>query len=131
MAIANSCICELILQCHAVTSYDPDSHFSMSGLSRLEGIGIPITFSLDTDIQFLQHIFNTLVPNAHTYTHTSSLLNAWLSYGVSSHLPPTWKNLLLIIHLLNLDVRIETYLSGAKYQEKQHSEMDQVKAEGE
>lgn len=118
---------------YAVTSYDPNSHFTMSGLSQLEGIGIPVTFSLDTDIQLLQHIFNTLIPNAHTYTQTSSLLNAWLSYGMSSHLPPTWKNLLLVIHLLNLDVRIETYLSGAKGldQEKQHSEMDQVKAEGE
>ena len=111
--------------------YDPDGHFTLSGISRLEGAGIPVTTSLNTDIQLLQQIFKTLVPNAHTYTHTSSLLNAWLSCGVSGHLPPTWKNLLLIIRLLNLDEWIETYLSGTKHREKQHSEMKQVETEGE
>ena len=112
-----------------VTSYDPYSQFTMSALSQLKDVGIPVMFSLDTKIQLLQQIFSTLVPDAYAHTQSKSLLNDWLSSGMSSCLLPTWKNLLLIIRLLNLDElaqRMETYLSGA-----QHSKMGTIKHGGE
>ena len=111
----------VIMYYHTVTSYDPDSLFTMSALSRLEGVGIPILTSLETNIQLLQHVLS-FIPTSHTYTQSTSLLDAWLSChsGVSSHISPTWKNLLLIIRLLNLDdlaQRMETYLSGVTMKE--------------
>ena len=109
-----------------MTSYDPDSQFTMSCLSRLESIGIPVITSLSNiKIELLQQFFSIVVPNAHVYTHPTSLLNAWLSRDVSSH-TSTWKNLLMIIRLLNLDdlaQRMETYLSEAK---KEYSKGEKI-----
>ena len=113
-----------MLPLHVVTSYDPDMQFSISALSRLEGIGIPVMTSLEINTPLLQHFLSTFVPDAYTYIHLESLLNAWLSSGVFSSLRPTWRNLLLIIRLLNQDdlaQRMESYLSGTA--EEQHSKM--------
>ena len=116
---------------HAVTSYDPDSRFTTSALSRLEGVGIPVMTSLNTNIQLLRPVLSTSVPNAYTFNDTTSLLNTWLSSHVSNCLPPTWKSLLLIIRLLNLDdlaQQIETYLSETTDREEKTR---RIKAEGE
>lgn len=101
---------------HAVTPYDPDNQFTISALSRLDDVGIPVITSLNTTFQPLQQTLSTYIPNAHIHTHPTSLLDAWLSYSdcVFSCPTPTWKNLLLIIHNLNLHVlyqQVETYLS--------------------
>ena len=117
---------------HAVTSYDPDSHFTMSALSQLEGVGIPVITSLNTNVYRFQQVLSVFVPYLSAFYNASSLLNAWLSSGVLSRLPPTWKSLLLIIHLLNLDElaqKMEIYLSGSI--EEQHSKIGAIESEGE
>ena len=100
-----------------MTSYDPDSLFTMSALSRLEGVGIPIMISLNSNIQLLQQVLSTFVPNADTIDDAASLLYACFFESVLKHLrfSPTWKNLLLIIRFLNLDElaeQMETYFGG-------------------
>lgn len=114
-----------------MTPYDPDSLFTMSALSRLECIGIPVMTSLSNiKIQLLQDMLSIIIPNAYVYTHPTSLLNAWLSCDVSSH-TSTWKSLLLIIRLLNLDdlaQRMETYLSEAKKEYYKREEIVSVTA---
>ena len=109
-----------------VTSYDPDSQFTLSALFQLEGVGIPVMTVLNNNIQFVQKVLSTFVPNVFAYTYATSLFNTWLSYHWFSSLRPTWRNLLLIIRLLNLDdlaKRMEIYLSaGATDLEEQHSD---------
>ena len=108
----------------------------MSALSHLEDVGIPVMTVVDTYIRLFQQILSTaaIIPDAYTYTQSTSLLSAWLSCGVSSHLSPTWKNLLLIICSLNLDdlaQRIETYLSEGTDLEEQQSDSEMSEAESE
>ena len=106
----------------------------MAALSRLESIGIPVMTSLFANIDLFQQVLNVLIPHLSIFHDHTSLLNAWLSSGVLSRLPPTWKSLLLIIHLLNLDElaqRMETYLSGAVVTEEQHPKMGTIESEGE
>ena len=96
-----------------MTSYDPDVHFTISALSRLEDIGIPVIMALNANIQLLQ----ILVPCTYALTTPtlSTLLSVWLLYSASNCLSPTWRNLLTIIYLLNVDdlaQRMEAYLSG-------------------
>ena len=121
----------MLLVLQTVTSCDPDSQFTTLALSRLKGVGIPVMTSLNANIQLLQQVLVTFVPDTYIYTDTKSLLQVWLSYGVSCRLPPTWKNLFLIIRLLNLNdlvQRMESYLSGATDREEQ---LRRIKAEGE
>ena len=91
--------------------------------------------SLDTNIQLLQQIPNMFVPNAYSYTKSTSLFGAWLSCDVSSRHPPSWTNLFLVIRLLNLnDVaqRMETYLSaGATGQDEKNYDSGMSEAESE
>ena len=121
---------------NVVTSYDPDSQFTMSALSRLEGVGIPVLTFLFSNIYHFQRVLSVLIRHLSTFRDGTSLLNAWLSSGVLSRLPPTWRNLLLIIRLLNLDElaqKMETYLmiSGAIATEEQHPKTGTIESEGE
>ena len=115
VCIGNNCIDNILHTIIVnVVAYDPDSQFTMSALSRLNDVGIPVLTFLNTKIQLLQQILSAPVPDAYIYTQSASLLNAWLSSGMLSRLPSSWRNLLLIIRLLNLDElaqRMETYLS--------------------
>ena len=100
------------------TSYDPDSQFTASALSRLEGLGIPVITSLNMNTQRLRDVLGTFI-NVRSSNDTA-VLNAWLVHG-SSCLLPTWRNLLKIIRLLKLDElaqQINTYLMD---REEQHS----------
>ena len=118
---------------HAVTSYDPDSQFTTSALSRLEGVGIPVITSLNNNAYF-QQVLSVLIPHLSAFADATSLLNAWLLSGVLYRLPPTWKNLLLIIRLVNLDElaqRMETYLNVGIDQEEQYSDSEVSEAERE
>lgn len=118
---------------HVVTAYDPDSQFTISALSRLEDVGIPILTVLNTNIQVLQQVLSTFVENVYMYTHPTSLLTAWLSCDdISSHCSATWTNLLLVVCRLNLDEiagQIKTYLSRAIKQEDNYSDSEVSKAE--
>ena len=118
-------------------TYDPDSQFTISALSRLEDVGIPVITSLNTKIQILHRVLSLFVPNVTIFTNfkdTITLFDTWLHSNLLSDLPPTWKYLLLIIRLLNLDElaqRMETFLSGATDQEEQHatSELSEIEIE--
>ena len=104
-----------------MTSYDPDSQFTTSALSRLEDVGIPVMTSLNNNAYFFRQTLSILFPHL---SDATSLLNAWSSSGILSHFHPTWKNLVLIIHLLNLDKvahRMETYLSEGADREELYS----------
>ena len=92
--------------------------------------------SLFANIYHFQRILSVLIQHLSTFRDGTSLLNAWLSSGVLSRLPPTWRNLLLIIRLLKLDElaqRMETCLmiSGATATEEQHHIMRTTESEGE
>ena len=121
---------------HAVTSYNQDSQFTTSALSRLEGVGIPVMTSLNNSVNFFQQILGVLrsISYPSAFPNASSVLNAWSLSGIPSRRLPTWKNLLLIIRLLNLDdlaQRIETYLSGMTDQEERYSSSELSEAERE
>ena len=95
----------------AVTPFNPDSPFDMRALSLLEAAaGIPVMRTLKKYTQQIQNILGFVkIPDFGLKT----LLNFWLRNA--KHILPTWKNLLLVIRLLNLDElaeRIETYLSA-------------------
>ena len=117
-------------------TYDPDSQFTTTVLFYMEEVGIPVMSSLDTNFKHLQKFLSPCIIRAHTYTTTSSLLDTWLSYDSNAfcYLPPTWRNLLMIIRLLNLDdlaQRMETCLSRVTDQKEQDSEMGGIDVEGE
>ena len=84
----------------------------MSALSLLESAaGIPVMRTLRNYTQRIEGILGLV-----EFRHTD--LNTLLKYWISNvgQVPLTWKSLLLIIRLLNLDDlahRMETYLSGA------------------
>ena len=102
-------------QCHAVTFYDPDSQFTMSALYRLVGVGITVIASLNSSSIFFQQVLSVFIPHLSAFHDASSLLNAWVLSDVVHRLPPTWRNLFLIVRLLNLHElaqRMETYLSA-------------------
>ena len=111
---------------HVVTSYNPDSQFTTSALSRLEDVGIPVMTALNNSVNFFRQILGVLrsISYPSAFPNATSVLSAWLFSGMFSRLLPTWKNLLLIIRLLNLDdlaQRIETYLSGVTDQGERYS----------
>ena len=94
-----------------MTHFNPESSFDIDALSFLEELGIPVMNTLNDYTGRIQDILGlALVPN----TSLNSLLDYWISDV--QPVPPTWKHLLLIIRLLNLDdlaQQMETYLSGA------------------
>ena len=99
--------------CHtAVTPFNPESPFNKRALSLLEpAAGIPVMSTLS---DYTRHIQNILGPMTSSILDLNPLINYWISDIL--HIPPTWKNVLLIIRLLNLDdlaQRMESYLSGA------------------
>ena len=110
----------------SVTPYDPDSQFTMKALSQLETSGIPVLSSLDIMKSFQQFLG---LSEPTTYT-PALVLDSWLR-GLSN-VPPTWKNLLLIICQLNLDSlaqQIETYLSGGTVKEMRENKAVVVEGE--
>ena len=94
-----------------MTPFDPENSFNMGAVSLLEAAaGIPVMSTLNSYTPRIK-IFLGLVH------YTDLDLNGLLKYWISNvrWVPPTWKNVLLIIRLLNLDdlaQRMETFLSG-------------------
>ena len=95
-----------------MTLFNPANLFNINALSSVEAAAdIPVTHTLTDYAQNIQNIFGLpTIPNF----DLKCLLEYWLKdAGVISL---SWKNLLLIIRLLNLDElahRMETYLNGA------------------
>ena len=100
----------------AVSPFNGESSFSLRAVSLLEpAAGIPVVTTL-TD--YTRHIQIFLGLAQYTNLDLNGLLNYWISSV--QWLPPSWRNLLLIIRLLNLDElaqRMETYLSAGATEE--------------
>ena len=99
-------------------------------MSLLEpAAGIPVMTTL-TD--YTRHIQIFLGLAQDTNLDPNGLLNYWISSV--QWLPPSWRNLLLIIRLLNLDElaqRMETYLSAGATEEPSDYPVDEETEEEE
>ena len=95
-----------------MTPFTPESSFDMRALSLLEAAtGISVITTLNDYTLRIQNILGLTTVSNHDLR---LLLNYWISN--LQEVPPSWKNLLLIIRLLSLDdvaQRMQTYLSGA------------------
>ena len=82
---------------------------------------------MSTLSDYTKHLQNILGLVTFTNFDLNSLLNYWISNV--RRIPSTWKSLLQIIRLLNLDdlaQRMETYLSGAMEKQPRHSEEEEM-----
>lgn len=96
-----------------MTNFDPEYSFSEKAITLLEAAaGIPVMSTMQNYTQRIQKILGLVTtPNLDCLT---SLLYYWTRNV--QHLPGTWKNLLLILRLINLDglaQMMETYLSSS------------------
>ena len=99
-----------------MTPFDPESSFTLRALSLLESAaGIPVMTTLS---DYTRHIQNILGLSMTINLDLNGVLNYWIS-GIL-WLPPSWRNLLLIIRRLHLDElaqKMETYLSAGAIEE--------------
>ena len=100
-----------------MTPFDPESSFTLRAVSSLESAaGIPVMTTLSYYTHRIQNILGLSV----TFNlDLDGVLSFWIS-GIL-WLPPSWRNLLLIIrHLLHLDElaqKMETCLSAGATEE--------------
>ena len=72
--------------------------FTLASLNQLEKTeGIPVLTELEAKNHEFQAIIRVKQP------HLASAINKWLTAPVLSRIKPTWKNLLSILRLVNLD----------------------------
>ena len=99
-----------------MTPFDPDSSFTLRAVSLLESAaGIPVMTTLS---DYTHHIKNILGLQMITSLDLKVVLYYWISG--KPWLPPSWRNLLLIIRQLHQDElaqRMETYLSASATEE--------------
>ena len=69
----------------------------MRALYFIERGGIPVLTELSTNTQKFQALIQERQPDLPT-----SIIK-WLASPLLSHIKPTWKNLLLVLRILNLD----------------------------
>ena len=99
-----------------MTPFDPESSFTPRVVSFLESAaGIPVMTTLSDYTQRIQIILGLQMT-------TDPDLNRVLKYWINNiqWLPPSWRNLLLIIRQLHQDElaqRMETYLSAGATEE--------------
>ena len=90
-------------------SFDFDSVFTMSSLTRLEStVGIQVLTALETKNREFQAVIRVKRDNV------SSAVTKWLTESVQSRIMPSWKNLLSVLRLIKLDdvaELIEAHLS--------------------
>ena len=88
--------------------FNSDSMFTMASLNHLEkGVGIPVLTDLEAANHEFQAIIRVKQPNI------LLAIKKWLTTPLLSHIKPTWKNLILILQIINLDQlaeKIETYV---------------------
>ena len=108
-----------------MTHFNPETSFNMRALFLLEAAGIPVMRTLsDYTQQIKKEVHIHVFP-----PDLNSLLETWLGYPAAGSIPPTWRNLLQTIRLLDLDElaqRMETYLSGAM---EEHSPVSEIEGE--
>ena len=99
-----------------MTPFDPESSFTLRAVSLLESAaGIPVMTTLS---DYTHHIRLFLGLSQYPNLALNGVLNYWISAIV--WLPPSWRNLLLIIRILHQDdlaKRMETYLSAGATEE--------------
>jgi hypothetical protein len=99
-----------------VTPFDPESSFTLRAVSLLESAaGIPVMTTLSG---YTLHIQNILGLPMTTNLDLKGVLDSWIND--IQWLPPSWRNLLLIVRLLHQDElaqRMETYLSAGATEE--------------
>ena len=113
-----------------MTPFDPESSFTLRAVSLLESAAdIPVMTTLSDYTETIEkelHI-NVFPPDLNT------LLRTWLGYPAAGSMPPSWRNLLDIIHLLHQDElaqRIETCLSAGATEELSPTREKQGELEG-
>ena len=113
-----------------MTPFNRESSFTLRAISLLESAaGIPVMTTLSSHTWHIQ-IFLGL--DQYPYLDLNGLLNYWIANV--QWLPPSWRNLLLIIRLLNLDElaqRMETYLSAGATEEPSDYPVDEETVEEE
>ena len=99
-----------------MTHFDPESLFNLKAVSLLESAaGIPVMTTLS---DYTHHIKDTLGLSMTMNLDLKGVLNSWITS--KQWLPPSWRNLLLIIRLLHQDElaqRMETCLSAGATEE--------------
>ena len=100
-----------------MSPFNRESSFSLRAVSLLESAaGIPVMTTLADYTKRIQNILGlTAIPSLQLNT----LFNLWIG-GSAQQVHPSWGNLLLIVHLFNLDdlaQRMETYLSAGATEE--------------
>ena len=99
-----------------MTHFDPESPFTLRAVSLLESAaGIPVRTTLS---DYTSHIQNILGLPMTINLDLNGVLDYWIRD--KQWLPPSWRNLLLIIRLLHheeLAQRIEIYLSAGATEE--------------
>ena len=99
-----------------MTPFDPENPFTLRAVSLLESAaGIPVMKTLSDYTRDIQNILGLPMT---TNLDLNGVLNDWISS--TSWLPPSWRNLLLIIRLLHQDElaqRMETCLSAGATEE--------------
>ena len=108
--------------------FNPESSFTMRAVTSLEAAaGIPVMRTLSN---YTRHIQTFLGLTQYSTPDLNGLLNYWISN--IQWLPPMWRNLFLIIRLLNLDElaqRMETYLSAGATEEPHNYPMEEAMEE--
>ena len=88
--------------------FNPDTVFTMAALTQLESrAGIPVL----TELESRNHEFQTVLRVKQH--NVSGAITKWLTAPVLSRITPTWKNLLLVLHMISLDnlaQQFESYL---------------------
>ena len=109
----------LVLRFFLGSKFNPDEAFTMASLTQLEKLsGIPVLASLEMKGREFQSVIRV---KQHS---VSGAIDKWLTAPVLSDILPTWKNLFLVLRLIDLDVlalQMETFL-------KEHPSLE--KAEG-
>ena len=97
-------------------TYDPDSHFSVSALYRLESTAIPVVSELvKLPTELGKAVGVSLDDTWLDASDSLKILHQWVSRSRLFVLPPTWRSLLDILRrqgLEELSVQVETYLTS-------------------
>ena len=101
---------------HAVL-FNPDSHFSVEAIFKLEYVGITLLIDLEQYVESLQSVVGIDLDGSSEFS-ISSFLIQWLQGRTGLH--PTWRHFfwaLREIGLSHLADKMETYLKGEAVQQ--------------
>ena len=104
---------------HAV-SFNPDSHFSMEAISKLEHLDITFSGDFKQYERSLQSVLGIDLDDSSGFS-IYSLLKEWLQQRAS--LIPTWRHLFWALREVRLNYladKMETYLEGKTVEQVTH-----------